>query len=146
MLEIEGKKNNSQDFYLYLHSAEKGQLPSPDETVNPLDLKKVERVACRVSVQGGVSERVKWVGNLILFLCLLSSRNMMFWWQKFKGILFFRSGRPNVQGKAVTREATREAQLKRGGMKERLEKNFRADQEKNQLMALAYSFVDGDLS
>ena len=77
-----GKKNNSQDFYLYLRSAEKGQLPSPDETVNPLDLKKVERVACRVSVQGGVSERVKWVGNLILFLCLLSSRKMMFWWQK----------------------------------------------------------------
>ena len=126
-----GKKNNSQDFYLYLHSAEKGQLPSPDETVNPLDLKKVERVACRVSVQGGVSERVKWVGNLILFLCLLSSRKMMFWWQKFKGILFFRSGRPNVQGKAVTREATREAQLKRGGMKDRLEKNIgAADQEK----------------
>ena len=30
-----------------------------------------------------------------------------------------RSVRPNVQGKAVTREATREAKLKRGGMKER---------------------------
>ena len=122
-----GKKNNSQDFYLYLHSAEKGQLPSPDETVNPLDLKKVERVACRVSVQGGVSERVKWVKF---------SRKLMFCRQKFKGILFFRSGRPNVQGKAVTREATREAQLKRGGMKDRLEKNLGADQEKNQLMAL----------
>ena len=99
--------------------------------MNPLDLKKVERVACRVSVQGGVSERVKWVGNLILFLCLLSSRKMMFCWQKFKGILFFRSGRPNVQGKAVTREATREAQLKRGGMKDRLEKNLGADRGKN---------------
>ena len=50
--------------------------------MNPLDLKKVERVACRISVQGGVSERVKWVGNLILFLCLLSSRKMMCCWQK----------------------------------------------------------------
>ena len=76
----------------------------------------------------------------------LQLRLISCWWQKFKGILFFRSGRPNVQGKAVTREATREAQLKRGGMKDRLEKNFRADQGKNQLMALAYSFVDGDLS
>ena len=36
----------------------------------------------------------------------------------------------------MTREATREAQLKRGGMKDRLEKNFRADRGKNQLMAL----------
>ena len=122
--EIEGKKNNSQDFYLYLHSAEKGQLPSPDETVNPLDLKKVERVACRVSVQGGVSERVKWVGNLILFLCIFSSDWFRVAGKKFKGILFFRSGRPNVQGKAVTREATREAQLKRGGMKDRFEENL----------------------
>ena len=33
-----------------------------------------------------------------------------------------RSVRPNVQGKAVTREATREAKLKRGGMKERFER------------------------
>ena len=65
-----GKKNNSQDTYPYLHSAEKGQLPSPDETVNPLDLKKVERVACRVSVQGGVSERVKWVKFLYIFVHL----------------------------------------------------------------------------
>ena len=64
---------------------------------------------------------------------------MMFWWQKFKGILFFRSGRPNVQGKAVTREATREAQLKRGGMKDRLEKNFRADQEKKSVDGLILS-------
>ena len=71
-----GKKNDSQD--LYLHSAEKGQLPSPDETVNPLDLKKVERVACRVSVQGGVSERVKWVGNLILFLCISAQTDFVF--------------------------------------------------------------------
>ena len=39
-------------------------------------------------------------------------------------ILHFRSGRPNVQGKAVTREATREAKLKRGGMKERFEGGF----------------------
>ena len=66
----------------------------------------------------------------------LQLRLISCWWQKFKGILFFRSGRPNVQGKAVTREATREAQLKRGGMKDRLEKNLGADQEKNQLMAL----------
>ena len=51
-------------------------------------------------------------------------------------MLFFRSGRPNVQGKAVTREATREAQLKRGGMKDRLEKDLGADQGKNQSMAL----------
>ena len=41
-------------------------------------------------------------------------------WETSKD-LHFRSGRPNVQGKAVTREATREAKLKRGGMKERLE-------------------------
>ena len=112
------------------HSADKGQLPSPDETVNPLDLKKVERVACRVSVQGGVSERVKWVKFLYIFVHL-QLRQIMCCWQKFKGILFFRSGRPNVQGKAVTREATREAQLKRGGMKDKLEKNFRTDRRKN---------------
>ena len=36
----------------------------------------------------------------------------------------------------MTREATREAQLKRGGMKDRLEKSFGSDQEENQLMAL----------
>ena len=76
-----GKKNNSQDFYPYLHSAEKGQLPSPDETVNPLDLKKVERVACRVSVQGGVSERVKWVKFLYIFVHL-QLRQIMCCWQK----------------------------------------------------------------
>jgi len=78
---------SSQPRLRLLH-AEKGQIASPDETVNALRSEKVERFTCRISVQGGVSERVK-------------------------------SGRPNVQGKAVTREATREAKLKRGGMKER---------------------------
>ena len=63
------------------HSAEKGQIPSPDETVNPLDLKKVERVACTVSVQGGVSERVKWVKFLYIFVHL-QLRQIMCCWQK----------------------------------------------------------------
>ena len=44
----------------------------------------------------------------------------------YEEILHFRSVRPNVQGKEVTREATREAKMKRGGMKERFEKDFRA--------------------
>ena len=73
---------------------------------------------------------------LYTFLCIFSSNKLCVAGKKFKGILFFRSGRPNVQGKAVTREATREAQLKRGGMKDRLEKNFRADQEKKSVDGL----------
>ena len=43
-------------------SAEKGQIPSSDETVNGLGVEKVERFTCKISVQGGVSERVRWVG------------------------------------------------------------------------------------
>ena len=49
--------------------------------MNPLDLKKVERVACRVSVQGGVSERVKWVIFLYIFVHL-QLRQIMCCWQK----------------------------------------------------------------
>ena len=50
-------------------SAEKGQIPSSDETVNGLGVEKVERFTCRISVQGGVSERVRWAGrvNFVLF-------------------------------------------------------------------------------
>ena len=44
-----------------------------------------------------------------------------------------------MQGKAVTREATREAQLKRGGMKDRLEKNLGADQGKKSVDGLILS-------
>ena len=44
-----------------------------------------------------------------------------------------------MQGKAVTREATREAQLKRGGMKDRLEKNFRACPRKKSIDGLILS-------
>ena len=47
-------------------------------------------------------------------------------YKKNEEILHFRSVRPNVQGKAVTREATREAKMKRGGMKERFDRDFRA--------------------
>ena len=43
-------------------SAEKGQIPSSDETVDGLGVEKVERFTCRISVQGGVSERVRWAG------------------------------------------------------------------------------------
>ena len=47
-------------------SAEKGQIPSSDETVNGLGVEKVERFTCRISVQGGVSERVRWDGRVKL--------------------------------------------------------------------------------
>ena len=101
-------------------SAEKGQIPSSDETVNGLGVEKVERFTCRISVQGGVSERVRWVGSENSQFCKLFKR------PRYEEILLFRSVRPNVQGKAVTREATREAKMKRGGMKERFERDFRA--------------------
>ena len=100
-------------------SAEKGQIPSSDETVNGLGVEKVERFTCRISVQGGVSERVRWDGRVF---CIIFKRAG----PRYEEILHFRSVRPNVQGKAVTREATREAKMKRGGMKERFERNFRA--------------------
>ena len=103
-------------------SAEKGQIPSSDETVNGLGVEKVERFTCRISVQGGVSERVRWVGRVNLKFCNIFKRAG----SRYEEILHFRSVRPNVQGKAVTREATREAKMKRGGMKERFERNFRA--------------------
>ena len=82
----------------------------------------MERFTCRISVQGGVSERVRWVGAVNSQFCNIFKRSG----PRYEEILHFRSVRPNVQGKAVTREATREAKMKRGGMKERFERNFRA--------------------
>ena len=87
-----------------------------------LGVEKVERFTCRISVQGGVSERVRWAGRVNLKFCIIFKRSG----PRYEEILLFRSVRPNVQGKAVTREATREAKMKRGGMKERFDRDFRA--------------------
>ena len=74
---------------------------------------RLEWRRCRGSTVGSVSkgESVKESSRC---KSKISSKD-----ERYQKLLYLRSVRANVQGKAVTREATREAKLKRGGMKER---------------------------